>query len=148
MNTTIGEKDIATTVLLNVSREQAFEAWTNPEQLALWWGPRGFRNTFEQFEPKPDGDWKFVMHGPDGKDYVNHNVFREVRPHERIVIEHLHFPPFKLTATFEDEGDRTKLTFHQDFATKEAFDQVKGYCIEGNEQNIERIQELLGKLYA
>ncbi|GIO13022.1 activator of HSP90 ATPase [Cohnella xylanilytica] len=148
MNTTIGEKDVSTTVLLNASREQVFEAWINPDQLAQWWGPRGFRNTFEVFEPKPDGDWKFVMHGPDGTDYDNHNVFREVRPNERIVIEHLHFPPFKLTGSFEDEGGCTRLTFYQEFATKEVFDQVKSYCIEGNQQNLERLQDLLAKLHA
>lgn len=148
MNTTVGAKEVATTVLLGADREQAFEAWTNPEQLALWWGPRGFTNTFERFEPKPGGDWKFVMHGPDGTDYDNHNVFREVVPNEKIVLEHTGFPPFVLTALFEDEGGQTRFTFRQEFATEEVFDQVKGYCVEGNRQNIERLQELLAKLRA
>jgi len=148
MNTTVGAREVTTVVLLNADREKVFAAWTRPEQLALWWGPRGFKNTFEQFEPKPGGDWKFVMHGPDGTDYANHNVFREVLPNERIVLEHSGFPPFVLTATFEDEGGQTRFTFRQEFATEEVFHQVKGYCIEGNQQNIERLEALLAKLYS
>jgi hypothetical protein len=46
--------------------QQVFEAFARPELLARWWGPSGFTNTFEVFEFKPGGRWKFVMHGPDG----------------------------------------------------------------------------------
>jgi uncharacterized protein YndB with AHSA1/START domain len=45
---------------------------------AQWWGPEGFANTFAQFEFKPGGRWVFVMHGPNGANYPNESVFREI----------------------------------------------------------------------
>ena len=43
--------------------QPVFEAFARPELLAHWWGPNGFTNTFEVFEFRPGGRWKFVMHG-------------------------------------------------------------------------------------
>ena len=76
-------------------------AWLDPARLARWWGPRGFTNTFEVCDPRPGGDWRFVMHGPDGKDYPNQNRFIAIEAPGRIVIEHVSDPHFVLTATFE-----------------------------------------------
>jgi uncharacterized protein YndB with AHSA1/START domain len=52
-----------------------FEAFARPEVLARWWGPNGFTNTFEVFEFRPGGRWKFVMHGPEGSNHPNESVF-------------------------------------------------------------------------
>ncbi len=43
-----------------------WEAWTDPKQVALWWGPNGFSTTIEQMDVRPGGVWKQVLHGPDG----------------------------------------------------------------------------------
>jgi uncharacterized protein YndB with AHSA1/START domain len=56
--------------------QRVFEAFARPEVLTRWWGPSGFTNTFEDFEFKPGGHWKFVMHGPDGSHHANESVFR------------------------------------------------------------------------
>ena len=47
------------------SREQVFNAWTDPNRLKNWWGPKGFTNTFHEFDLRPGGKWSFIMHGPD-----------------------------------------------------------------------------------
>src|SRR6476659_8272634 len=73
-----------------------FEAFARPELLARWWGPNGFTNTFEVFEFKPGGHWKFVMHGPDGTNYPNESVFLELHAPFRIVIQHESQPRFVL----------------------------------------------------
>jgi uncharacterized protein YndB with AHSA1/START domain len=121
-----------------------YEAWTDPELLARWWGPSGFTNTFHEFDLKPGGEWRFVMHGPDGTDYPNHSVFVELVPRQRIVLRHLNAPEFLLTAVFEDLGGRTRLVFRQLFNTATTFERVKTYCVEGNEQNFDRLAALLG----
>ena len=77
--------------LFSASREDVFQAFSNPERLALWWGPKGFRNTFKEFGLRPGGMWRFVMHGPDGSDYENVSEFIEVVPPQRIVFRRNQF---------------------------------------------------------
>jgi uncharacterized protein YndB with AHSA1/START domain len=49
-------------------RALVFEAWTDPKHLSQWWGPNGFTTTTSSFDFRPGGVWRFVMHGPDGRD--------------------------------------------------------------------------------
>lgn len=88
----------------------------------------------------------YTMHGPDGTDYPNHSVFVEVVPPERVVLDHLSGHQFRVTGTFEDLEGRTKVTFRQRFNNTEEFEQAKPYCVEGNEQNLDRLGELLAEL--
>ncbi len=146
MTAILGENEIISSREFDFPREQVYEAWTNPDLLARWWGPKGFTNTFHEFDCKPGGTWRFVMHGPDGVDYPNHSVFEEVVPVERIVLRHLSDHEFLVRATFEDLGGRTKLTFRQKFMNEADFEQAKPYCIEGNEQNFDRLNALLNEV--
>jgi len=72
----------------------------------------------------------------------------EIVPLERIVFEHLSAPEFQVTATFEELNGRTKVTFRQLFKKMEEFKRAKTYCIEGNEQNFDRLNDLLAELKA
>jgi len=143
---TISENEVVNSREFDASRELVFRAWTTPDLLAQWWGPHGFTNTFHECDIRPGGTWEFTMHGPNGVDYPNHSVFIEIVPLERIVLDHLDHPEFRVTATFEDLGGHTKVTFHQRFKTKEVFEQVKGYCAQGNEQNLDRLGKMLEKM--
>ncbi|MDQ6423444.1 SRPBCC family protein [Paenibacillus sp. LHD-117] len=140
------DNELVAARVYDVPRELAFRAWTTPDWLAQWWGPEGFSNTFHEIAIEPGGHWKYTMHGPDGTDYPNHSTFVEVVPHERIVIDHLSGHEFRITATFEELGGRTKVTFRQRFKHAEDFEQAKPYCEEANEQNMDRLGELLGKV--
>jgi uncharacterized protein YndB with AHSA1/START domain len=96
-------------------RELVFAAWTDPKHLAQWWGPNGFTTTTSAFDMRPGGVWRFVMHGPDGRDYENRITFDEVVPPERLVYHHgggddVEPVLFRTTVTFEDIGGRTRLT--------------------------------------
>jgi hypothetical protein len=86
------------------------------------------------------------MHGPNGVDYPNHNVFVEIVPPERFVLEHLSGHEFRVTATFESFEGRTRVTFRQLFKKKEEFEQAKPICIEANEQQLDRLGKLLAEL--
>ena len=74
---------IAGTRLLDAPRELVWKVWTDPKHLAQWWGPDGFRTTTSAYECKPGGVWRFVMHGPDGRDYENRIIFEVVEPPKR-----------------------------------------------------------------
>ena len=67
----LSDREIVTTRVFDAPRELVFKAWTDPDHLAKWWGPKGFTNTFQEFDMRPGGVWRFIMHGPDGVDYKN-----------------------------------------------------------------------------
>ena len=101
-------------------RELVFSAWTDPKHLAQWWGPNGFTTTTHSFDFRPGGAWRFVMHGPDGRDYQNRITFEEIVPPERIVYRHgggndVEPVQFRQTVIFEDLGNRTRITWRGDF---------------------------------
>lgn len=126
-------------------RDMLYRAWTDPELLAQWFGPNGFTNTFHTFDFRPGGSWEFTMHGPDGADYHNRNVFQEIGP-ERIVLRHEFSPHFILTSTFHDVEGGTEYTFRQTFETEEVYNKVKPMCEEANEQNLDRLGALLKRI--
>jgi uncharacterized protein YndB with AHSA1/START domain len=134
---------VSTERVLSASPREVFAAFEQPDRLAQWWGPSGFRNTFEQFEFVPDGRWIYVMHGPGGADYPNESVFREIKPDTKIVIEHVSPPRFTLTVTLTARGDTTHLAWDQEFESPEVAARIRPLCEPANEQNLDRLQSLL-----
>ncbi|MFN3729324.1 MAG: SRPBCC domain-containing protein [Fimbriimonadaceae bacterium] len=59
---------------------RVWQAWTDPETIAEWWGPEGFTTTTREFSLTVGGYWRFTMHGPDGTDYPNVIHFTQVEP--------------------------------------------------------------------
>jgi uncharacterized protein YndB with AHSA1/START domain len=101
-------------------RALVFSAWTDPKHLAHWWGPFGFTTTTSSFDFRPGGHWRFVMHGPDGRDYQNRVTFEEIVPPERIVYRHgggddVEPVQFRTTVVLEDLGGRTRVTWRGEF---------------------------------
>ena len=93
-------------------RAIVFAAFEYPDQLARWWGPKGFSSTIQAFDFRPDGVWRMVMHGPDGMNYDSESAFVEVLKPERIVFNHqgpAH--PYQMTMTFQDVAGKTRLTW-------------------------------------
>ncbi len=118
-----------------------WEVWTNPNHLKNWWGPDGFSNTITEMNVSPNGHFDLIMHGPDGTDYKNHSIYREVIRHKKIVYEHISGPRFIATIEFTPKGDQTDLRWHMLFESKEQFIQVvKTFkADEGLKQNIEKL---------
>ena len=94
---------------------------------------------------KEGGEWNLIMHGPDGTDYKNRSVFKEITRHKKIVYEHLSAPKFLATVEFESRGDTTFITWHMLFQTKEEFIQtVKIFKADkGLKQNVDKLSEYL-----
>jgi uncharacterized protein YndB with AHSA1/START domain len=130
---------------LTTSREipatppEIFAAISDPTRLARWWGPAGFTNTFDVCEFKPGGQWTFTMHGPDGQNYPNENIFAEIHPPERIVIQHICEPLFTLTITLAPTAAGTHLTWLQDFENPDFAQRLEHILRPANEQNLDRL---------
>lgn len=120
-----------------------FEAFARPDLLAHWWGPNGFTNNFEVFEFKPGGRWKFVMHGPDGSNHPNENVFLKLHAPSKVVIQHVSLPRFVLTVTLEAHGAGTAITWNQEFEDREVAARVRHIVERANEQNLDRLLSVL-----
>lgn len=134
---------------VSASPAALFEAFREPERLARWWGPRGFTNTFHEFDLRPGGVWHFTMHAPDGRTFDNHKQFIEIVPGERIVFQHIApMHRFRMTMTFaaESGGTTTRLTWRMDFETAADADAFRDFITEANEQNFDRLEvELAGE---
>jgi uncharacterized protein YndB with AHSA1/START domain len=83
------------------------------------------------------------MHGPDGTNYQNENVFAEIEEPARIVIDHVGWPEFRLTITLADKGGKTAITWRMVFASAEDFAKVQSICVEANQQNFDRLEAAL-----
>jgi uncharacterized protein YndB with AHSA1/START domain len=150
------DREIVISRVLDAPRERVWEAMADPAQVIHWWGPRGFTTTIEKMDVRPGGVWKHVMHGPDGVDYPNASVFKEVVKPERIVFAHGGAKPggpganFVATWSFEalDDGSKTRLTIRMVFPSAQERDTVaKVYgAIEGGKQTLERLSEYLPKV--
>jgi PhnB protein len=138
------ERELTISRLLNAPRELVWEVWTKAEHIKNWWGPTGFTNTIFSMEVKPGGVWDFIMHGPDGTDYKNKSIYKEIIKPERIVFEHVS-PKFTATITFEEKNGKTLLTWNMLFETKEQFEKVvKTFkADEGLKQNIVKLEDYL-----
>lgn len=141
------ERELILTRLLNAPIELVWEVWTNPDHIKNWWGPTGFTNTISKMEVKDGGEWNLIMHGPDGIDYKNKSIFKEIVKHEKIVYEHLTAPKFITTVTFKEQDNKTLLTWHMLFESKEQFiEVVKTFkADEGLQQNIVKLEIYLDK---
>jgi len=128
----------------------------DPKHLSQWWGPNGFTTTTSAFDMRPGGVWRFVMHGPDGRDYENRITFDEVVKPERIRYNHgggddVEPVQFRTTVTFEDLGaNRTRLTLHAVFPSAAERDRVvKDYGADkGAAETLARLAGYVAKLSA
>jgi uncharacterized glyoxalase superfamily protein PhnB/uncharacterized protein YndB with AHSA1/START domain len=144
------DREISVSRLFNAPIELVWEVWTNPEHIKNWWGPNGFTNTISTMDVKPSGKWKLVMHGPDGKDYKNESVFKEVVKHKKLVYEHVSFPKFIATIEFESRADKTFIHWQMLFESREELiDVVKKFkADEGLKQNMEKLEVYLAARFA
>ena len=92
--------EIVSSRIVNLSQEIVFKAWTDPDHLKNWWGPKGFTNTFEEFDLRPGGRWKFVMHAPDKGNFQNECEFVKIEKPTEIAWIRISKTLFKIVATF------------------------------------------------
>jgi uncharacterized protein YndB with AHSA1/START domain len=148
----ISGREVVFSRLLDVRCERAWEAWTDPRHLHRWWGPAGFSTTTLEFDFVPGGVWRFVMHGPDGTDYPNRIVFREIDRPSRLVYENGWDRPeapldFTVVVTFTAVGEGTRLTLHMTFRDAASLQAAVDHygVLAGGVQTLDRLAAHLGR---
>lgn len=151
-NEATADNEIVLSRVYDAPRELVWKALTDPKHVVNWWGPTGFSTTIEEMDVRPGGVWKHMMRGPDGTNYPNKSIFKEVVAPEKIVYSHgggkEHGPGASFVAswTLDDlGGGKTKMTIHMVFPSAAARDFVirEFGAIEGGRQTLGRLAEYL-----
>jgi uncharacterized protein YndB with AHSA1/START domain len=126
------DREIVLSRVFEAPRELVFAAWTTPEHLTKWFGPKGFTTNTHECDVRTGGRWRFDMIAPDGKVFDNRIVFLEIKAPELLVFDHGSDKDddehrFRVTITFDEQGDTksfgvvrgTVVTMRQLHPTKE-----------------------------
>jgi len=110
------DRELVVSRMFDATRRVVFAAWTDPDQAARWWGPRGFVSISCAMEVRPGGSWRRVMRSPSGSLHIARGVYREIVPPERLVWEDADGragPETLVTVNLAEHADRTLLVLRQ-----------------------------------
>ena len=139
------DREVVISRVIDAPRELVFEAFTEVRHLSRWWGPEGLTTATRAFEFRVGGEWDFVMHGPDGTDYSEWIIWREIVPPERIALLHGESRgdpnAFESVVTFAPDGAATRIEMRAVFPTKELRDEAveKYHAIEAGRQTLSNL---------
>ena len=145
--TTPTDREIVMTRVFDAPRHLVFDAFTKPELLKRWFGPRGWSLVVCEVDLRVGGGFRFVLRGPEGKEMGMRGVYREIVPPERSV----HMESFddypgesQVTAVFVEQGGRTTLTATVLYPSKEIRDMViKSGMEHGAAESYDKLAEVL-----
>ena len=145
--TTPGDREIVMTRVFDAPRHLVFDAFTTPDLLKRWFGPRGWSLVVCEVDLKVGGGFRFVLRGPDGTDMGMRGVYREiVRPERSVHMESFDDYPgeSQVTATLVEEGGRTTLTVTVLYPSQQVRDIVIKTGMEhGAAESYDKLAELL-----
>jgi uncharacterized protein YndB with AHSA1/START domain len=149
--TTPTDRQIHVERVFDAPRDRVFAAFTDPKLIPEWWGPRDTTTVVDHMDVRPGGSWRFVIRNSDGSETGFRGTYREITPPERVVqtFEWEGMPGYVSveTATFEDLGDRTKVTTTSLFHTTEERDGMLESGMErGMNESYARLDDLLLRL--
>lgn len=104
------DREVVLTRVFDAPRELVYRAWTDPEHIQRWFGPKGFTCTTHAIDLRVGGMWRFDMVGPDGTVYPNRMTFLEMKAPELLVFDHgrdVDDDPdmFRVTVTFDAQSN-------------------------------------------
>lgn len=142
--------EIKITRVYDAPVDAVWDAWTDPEQVAQWWGPRGFTLTTHSKDLQPGGHWAYTMHGPDGTDYPNKTQYLEVEERRKLVYDHGgnddRPPMFRVTVLFSESAGKTKMDMTMTLPTPEAVQEARKFIKKaGGDSTWDRLAEYLEK---
>jgi len=134
----------------NAPIKLVWEAWTQPEHIALWWGPKGMDTKVVEHDFRVGGKWKYTMKMPDGNDFISEGVYSEIVELEKI-FSSANFKPMtegvEIQALFEEFGDKTNFIFNVVHPTEEyCKQQEKMGIMNGWGSVFDRLETFVGTL--
>lgn len=143
---------IVTRRVVNAPRSLVFEAFTKPEHLKRWLGPRALTMVLCESDLRVGGSYRFVHRTPDGQEFGFHGTYREIVVPERVVRTFV-FEPMPdhesvETLTLDEHQGKTTITTLTVHKTMEARDGhlSGGRMAEGMTEGYARLDELLATL--
>ena len=139
------DREIVLARVVNASRQRAFDAWADPEQIVQWFGPAGLEIETREIDIRPGGIWRFDMVG-HGQRYGNRMEFVRIEPPR--LIEMLHGADrdddpdrFRTLVTFDEQGNgRTVVTLRQLHPSAARRDAVIGFgAVEFGGQTLDKL---------
>lgn len=142
--------ELRITRIYDAPAQAVWDAWTDPAQVAQWWGPRGFTITTHSKDLKPGGTWRYTMHGPDGTDYLNVTRYFEVENFRRLVYDHGGSDDrpalFRVTVHFSETDGKTRMEMTMTLPTPEAAAETRKFIKKaGGDATWDRLAEFLGR---
>lgn len=161
-NQKTGDQELVIIRVFDAPRNLVWKAWTEPEHVMEWWGPKGFTAPIVKTDFRVGGKSLLCMRSPEGEDYWSTGVYREIVEPEKIVttdsfsdaqgnvVSASHYGmsgewPLELlvTVTFEEDDGKTKLTLrHEGFPDRENRDLAKA----GWSESLDKLAEDLRKI--
>lgn len=140
--------------IFDAPRELVWQAWTKPEHLAQWWGPKGWTLPVCEVDFRQGGIWLYCMRSPEGETSWGKAVYQEIVEPERLIYldsfvdEHGNpidgAPEMLITVTFEDLGGKTRLATHAQFPSAAALEAtLEMGMVEGLTQTWDRLEAYL-----
>jgi uncharacterized protein YndB with AHSA1/START domain len=144
---TPSDREIVLTRVFDAPRALVFDAFTKPELMKRWFGPRGWSLVVCEIDYRVGGAFRFVLRGPDGTEMGMRGLYREIVPPERSV----HMESFddypgesQVTSVFTEQEGKTTLTATVLYASQEVRDAVIQSGMEhGAAESFDRLAELL-----
>lgn len=122
MNSNTDNRTVTIKRTLNAPIEIVWNAWTKPEHISKWWGPKGMETKVIEHDFRVGGNWKYSMQMPDGNDFISDGTYTEIEEYKKIVSI-ANFKPMtegvEIQALFEKNGDKTDFTFNVVHPTEE-----------------------------
>lgn len=133
--------------VFNVPISLVWEAWTQPEHIAVWWSPKGMETKVIEHDFRVGGNWKYTMEMPDGNEFIADGVYSVILKFQEIRSS-ANFKPMtegvEIQALFEENGDKTNFIFNIIHATEEyRIQQEKMGILNGWGSVFERLEEHL-----
>jgi uncharacterized protein YndB with AHSA1/START domain len=151
--TTPTDREVVLTRVFDAPRQMVFDAFTRPELLKRWFGPRGWSLVVCEVDLKVGGEFRYVLRGPDGRDMGMRGVYREIAPPDRSV--HMEsFDDFpgaesQVTTVLVERDGKTTLTATVLYPSQEVRDAVIQSGMEhGAAETYDKLAELLAGVAA
>jgi uncharacterized protein YndB with AHSA1/START domain len=146
-----GDREITAERWFDAPRDRVWQAYTDPELVAQWWGPRETTTVVDKLEFKPGGAWRFVERMEDGTETGFRGEFREIQEPERIVwtFEWEGMPGHIATdaVTFSEKDGGTQVSVLSTFSSQEDRDGMLESGMEkGMGESYDQLAELLAKV--
>lgn len=152
--TTTAGQQLTVERIFDAPRTLVFDAWSKPELLAQWWGPKGWTLPVCNLDLRPGGVWHYCMRGPAGEESWGKAIYHEIVAPERIVYTDYFsdaegnisekMPAASITLLFAEQDGKTKVTSYAQYPTAADLETViKMGMIEGMTETLDRLDQYL-----